>query len=95
MKLWDENKMSIPTMGILVETLSDPAARLDKLVPELEAECRRLRNVPQSVFRNARELQTRVNSFLYGAENGLNARKILKGKYHRCRDACELLGQLC
>ena len=95
MELWDEEKISIPSLGILIETLSDPAARLDVLVPRLETECRRCLNVPQSVIRNPRELRTRVNSFLYGAEIGLNHRKGFTSEWPRSQASCETLGQLC
>lgn len=72
MDLWDEDKMSAMRFNALIERLSAPAARLDNLIPELELECRRLPNMPESVIRNAREMHTCVNSFLNSAEDGLN-----------------------
>ena len=64
--------MSAMRFNALIERLSAPAARLDVLVPKLEKECQRLRNVPDSVARNAREMHTCVNSFLNSADDGLN-----------------------
>lgn len=72
MDLWDEDKMSGMRFNALIERLSAPAARLDVLVPKLERECQRLRNVPESVTKNAREMHTCVNSFLNSADDGLN-----------------------
>lgn len=72
MDLWDEDHMSGMRLNALIERLSAPAARLDVLVPNLEKECQRLSNVPQSVTRNAREMHTCVNSFLNSADDGLN-----------------------
>ena len=68
---WDAGQMSLITFNALIDRLSAPAARLDVLVPKLEKACRRLPNMPDSVVRNAREMQTCVNSFLNGAEEGL------------------------
>ena len=72
MDLWDEDQMSAMRFNALIERLSAPAARLDVLVPELERECQRSRNVPMSVTKNAREMHTCVNSFLNSADDGLN-----------------------
>ena len=72
MDLWDEDQMSAMRFNALIERLSAPAARLDVLVPKLERECQRLRNVPTSVTKNAREMHTCVNSFLNSADDGLN-----------------------
>lgn len=72
MDLWDEDQMSAMRFNALIERLSAPAARLDVLVPRLETGCQRLRNVPASVTKNAREMHTCVNRVLNSADEGLN-----------------------
>ncbi|KAL9005236.1 MAG: hypothetical protein Q9188_001996 [Gyalolechia gomerana] len=72
MDLWDEDQMSGMRLNALIERLSAPAARLDTLVPKLEKQCSRLPNMPGTVVKNAREMQTSVNSFLNSADEGLN-----------------------
>lgn len=72
MDLWDEDNMSAMRFNALIERLSGPASRLDVLVPKLERECRRFPNMPESVLRNAKEMQSCVNSFLNSADDGLN-----------------------
>lgn len=72
MDLWDEDQMSAMRFNALIERLSAPAATLDVLVPKLERECQRLRSVPESVTKNAREMHTCVNGFLNSADEGLN-----------------------
>ncbi|KAL8838848.1 MAG: hypothetical protein Q9170_001970 [Blastenia crenularia] len=72
MDLWDEDRMSAMRFNSLIERLSAPAARLDALLPKLEKQCDRLPNMPVVVLRNAREMQTSVNSFLNSADEGLN-----------------------
>lgn len=73
MDLWDEDQMSAMRSNVLIKRLSAPAARLDVLVPKLERECQRLRNVPESVTKNAREMHTCVNSFPNSADEGLKS----------------------
>ena len=80
MDLWDEDQMSGMRLNALIERLSAPAARLDVLVPRLERECQRLRNVPGSVTKNAREMHTCVNSFLNSADVGLDVWKKRKSE---------------
>ncbi|KAI9826482.1 MAG: hypothetical protein M1819_007331 [Sarea resinae] len=72
MDLWDDDKMSAMRLNAIIERLSAPTARLDALVPKMESECQRFRNMPGSVVRNAREMHTSVNSFLNSADDGLN-----------------------
>ena len=64
--------MSGMHFNALIERLSAPTARLDVLIPKLQTECQRSRNVPESVSKNAREMHTHVNSFLNSADKGVN-----------------------
>ena len=73
--LWDTREMSGMRLNALIERLSAPAARLDILVPRLERECQRLRNVPRSVPKSAREMHSCVNGFLNSADVALSAWK--------------------
>lgn len=72
MEEWDGDRLSGMRFEALIERLSAPAARLDRLLPKLERECARLLNVPLEVTQHAREMQTSVNSFLNSADSGLN-----------------------
>lgn len=87
MDLWDEDQMSGMRFNAVIERLSAPAARPDVLVPNLETQCSRLPNMPGIVVKNAREMQTTVNSFLNSADEGLNLWKRGESKLFEAQDS--------
>lgn len=80
MDLWDKDRISAIRMNNLIERLSAPAAELDVLVPKLDRECRKCRNMPQSVIRNAKKMQTCINSCLNSLDHGLEYWRLIRRK---------------
>jgi hypothetical protein len=91
---WDADELSAQRYNYIIERLSQYAAQLDELVPQLEEELAR-RGYPNStrpMVTNAVEMQSCLNSFLNSADEGLNYWKHQEGRDRlllKSIDSCE------